>query len=136
MAMTPASGGGECSIAVVPAVLASSDGSGVQQVRESSGDKAEREPTWLNRIAFGVALLEWAGNAAGTLAMLWATVVLLGGFCSLLSRTDFWFSTVMIFTEATRCEALYQHAPSFSLLPSLSMYFLPPPRMFLTFSRK
>lgn len=47
-------------------------------------------------------LLEWAGNAVGTLGLLWATVVLLGGFCSLLSRGDFWFSTVMIFMEATR----------------------------------
>nr|CAB3479967.1 unnamed protein product [Digitaria exilis] len=45
----------------------------------------------------------WAGNAVGTLAFLWATVVLLGGFSTLLSRMDFWFAMVMIFVEGSRC---------------------------------
>ncbi|KAL6857044.1 hypothetical protein ACP4OV_018426 [Aristida adscensionis] len=67
--------------------------------RERRVVKAEKE---LNNIVFGVALLEWAGNAAGTLASLWATVVLLGGYCTLLNSMDFWFSTVMIFIEASR----------------------------------
>jgi hypothetical protein len=47
----------------------------------------------LNRIVFCVAFLEWAGNAIGTVASLWATVVFLGGFCSLLSRIGYyWFA--------------------------------------------
>lgn len=62
----------------------------------------EKKMKWLNKIVFCVALLEWRDNAVGTLASLWATVVLLGGFCSLLSPKDFWFSTVMIFVQATR----------------------------------
>ncbi|WVZ95050.1 hypothetical protein U9M48_040856 [Paspalum notatum var. saurae] len=73
---------------------------------ETAANKVIKKLKWLNCLVLCVALLEWAGNAVGTLATLWATVVLLGGFCSLLSRTDFWFCTVMIFVEATRCAAL------------------------------
>ncbi|OEL23101.1 hypothetical protein BAE44_0015880, partial [Dichanthelium oligosanthes] len=57
----------------------------------------------LNKIVFFIAFFDWAGNAIGTLSFLWATVVLLGGFCSQLSRKDFWFATVMVFTEGSRC---------------------------------
>ncbi|WVZ69667.1 hypothetical protein U9M48_018420 [Paspalum notatum var. saurae] len=42
---------------------------------------------------------EWSGNALGTLAFLWATVVLLGGYCKDL-KSDFWYTTAMIFIEA------------------------------------
>lgn len=57
----------------------------------------------LNSIVFCIAFLEWAGNAVGTVAFLWATVVLLGGFSTLLSRLDFWIATVMILLEGSRC---------------------------------
>lgn len=57
----------------------------------------------LNDIVFYIELLEYSGNVIGTVAFLWATVVMLGGFCSLLSRLDFWFATVMVFMEGTRC---------------------------------
>ncbi|KAL6857045.1 hypothetical protein ACP4OV_018427 [Aristida adscensionis] len=91
MATTPA-GGGEHSTIMVPPEPAKPE-----QLGEMV--KAERK---LNSIVFGVALLEWAGNAVGTVASLWATVILLGAFCSQLNPRDFWFATAMIFIEATR----------------------------------
>jgi hypothetical protein len=106
MATTPASGG-DHSIPVDPTASCADAAGGErseEQHTESSADMA-RKLKILDMIVFCVAFLEWAGNAVGTLASLWATVVLLGGFCSLLSRKDFWFSTVMIFVEATRCAA-------------------------------
>lgn len=60
----------------------------------------------LNRFVRFVALGEWTGNAFGALAFLWATGVLLGGFCASLNHEDFWFATVMILIEAIRCAAL------------------------------
>ncbi|TVU06707.1 hypothetical protein EJB05_49935, partial [Eragrostis curvula] len=59
----------------------------------------------LNRFVRVVALGEWVGNAFGALAFLWATVVLLGGFCTSLRSPDFWLGTVMIFMEAFRYAA-------------------------------
>ena len=116
MATTPAINGEEFSITVVETTTQADAAAGdevplresrseeVQQRRrrESSADMVRRKLRRLNQIVFCVAFLELAGNAVGTLAFVWATVVLLGGFSS-LSRTDFWFSTVMIFMEASRC---------------------------------
>ena len=48
-----------------------------------------------------VALIERLGNALGTLAFTWATVVLLGGYPTVL-HTDFWFTTAIVFLEAPR----------------------------------
>ena len=76
-----------------------------QRRRESSADMVRRKLRRLHQIVFCVAFLEWAGNAVGTLAFLWATVVMLGGFSSLLCRMDFWFATVMVFVEGSRCVA-------------------------------
>lgn len=98
MATTPGSGGGDCTITVERTTEHADD--------IDAGGEEERLK-WLNMMAFCVALLEWAGNAVGTLASLWATVVLPGGFCSLLTPKDFLFSTIMIFIEATRCEVLW-----------------------------
>ena len=117
MATTPAISGEEFSITVVEPTAQADAASGdevplresrseeVQQRRrrESSADMVRRKLRRLNQIVFCVAFLEWAGNAVGTLAFIWATVVLLGGFSSFLSRTDFWFSTIMVFMEASRC---------------------------------
>jgi hypothetical protein len=50
-----------------------------------------------------VALIERLGNALGTLAFTWATVVLLGGFSTKLRHgDDFWFATAIFFLEAFR----------------------------------
>jgi hypothetical protein len=42
------------------------------------------------------------GNALGTLAFTWATVVLLGGYPTELISMDFWFSTAIVLLEAMR----------------------------------
>jgi hypothetical protein len=82
--------------------------SSVSEVLQSetiSADMVRKKLKKLDVIMFCVAALEWAGNAVGTLGFLWATVVMLGGFCSLLSRLDFWFSAIMVFIEGSRCVA-------------------------------
>ena len=55
----------------------------------------------LNCFVRYVALIERLGNALGTLAFTWATVVLLGGYPTVL-HTDFWFTTAIVFLEAPR----------------------------------
>ncbi|BAT02988.1 Os07g0655000 [Oryza sativa Japonica Group] len=56
---------------------------------------------WLNRFVRVVALMERTGNALGTLAFTWATVILLGGYPTVLdSKNDYWFTTVIVFIEA------------------------------------
>ncbi|XP_048550649.1 uncharacterized protein LOC125530297 [Triticum urartu] len=58
---------------------------------------------WLNRFVLAFVLMERLGNALGTLAFTWATVVLLGGYASELhSDEDFMFATILIFLEAAR----------------------------------
>ncbi|XBI53119.1 hypothetical protein VPH35_035404 [Triticum aestivum] len=55
----------------------------------------------LNRFVRAVVLIERVGNALGTLAFTWATVVLLGGYASKLhSDDDFSFGTILILLEA------------------------------------
>ena len=94
---TPAGAGGAGEVSVrISGAAADADADAA-----AGGELQQREQT-LNSFVRVVAFGEWAGNAFGALAFLWVTGVLLGGFCSLLSRRDFWFSTVMIFMEATR----------------------------------
>lgn len=112
MATTTASGG-DVVVPVEPNAHSDTAGGGdgnsrsVQSERESRAAMVRRKLETLNNIVFCVAFLEWAGNAIGTLAFLWATVVLLGGFCSQLSHMDFWIATIMIFVEGARC--VYMH---------------------------
>ncbi|EEC66714.1 hypothetical protein OsI_33048 [Oryza sativa Indica Group] len=55
----------------------------------------------LNRFVRVVALMERTGNALGTLAFTWATVILLGGYPTKLhSKDDFAFATIIVFLEA------------------------------------
>ncbi|WVZ64817.1 hypothetical protein U9M48_014286 [Paspalum notatum var. saurae] len=57
----------------------------------------------LNSFVRAVTLIERLGNALGTLAFTWATVVLLGGYQTVLrSNEDFGFVTIIVFLEATR----------------------------------
>ncbi|XP_048552767.1 uncharacterized protein LOC125532982 [Triticum urartu] len=63
--------------------------------RRSSGEKRDI----LRRC---MVFLEWAGDATGTLAFLWATVVVLGGFSILLKPGDFWCAATIILIEAFR----------------------------------
>ncbi|KAI5008467.1 hypothetical protein ZWY2020_009515 [Hordeum vulgare] len=55
----------------------------------------------LNRFVRFVVLIERLGNALGTLAFTWATVVLLGGYSKDIGN-DFLVSTAIIFLEALR----------------------------------
>uniref|UniRef100_A0ACD5WN55 Uncharacterized protein n=1 Tax=Avena sativa TaxID=4498 RepID=A0ACD5WN55_AVESA len=57
----------------------------------------------LNLFLHVVASVERFGNALGTLAFTWATVVLLGGYPTVLRpKRDFLFATIIIFLEALR----------------------------------
>ncbi|OAY75294.1 hypothetical protein ACMD2_26829 [Ananas comosus] len=56
----------------------------------------------LTRFALRIAILEKAASGVGTLAFVWATVVLLGGFAVLLQPKDFYFVTTIVLIEGTR----------------------------------
>ena len=61
----------------------------------------------LNCFVRSVAVIERVGNALGTLAFTWATVVLLGGCPTVLRAVhDFWFATTIVFLEAARYAAV------------------------------
>jgi hypothetical protein len=48
------------------------------------------------------AFLQLLASGLGTLALVWATVVLLGGYSTMLVRLDFWFTTAIVFVETAR----------------------------------
>lgn len=86
-----------------------SDTSGWTSKRQSSpkttGKKvaiARAPEQAITLFAFRLAILEKAARGAGTLTFVWATVVLLGGFSSLVSSTDFWVVTGLLLTEGSR----------------------------------
>lgn len=56
----------------------------------------------LNRTILRWAFIDKAISGFGALALAWATIVLLGGFSTLIKQKDFWFVTVISFLEATR----------------------------------
>jgi hypothetical protein len=71
-------------------------------VRQGKGAKPEQ---LLNGFVRVLAVIERVGNALGTLAFTWATVVLLGGYPTVLRRglfRDFWCATIIVFLEAIR----------------------------------
>ena len=84
--------------------------SGVEAPARRSGGKAAAAASpekALNCCVRSVALVERAGNALGTLAFTWATVVLLGGYPTVLRAVDdFWFATTIVFLEAARYAAM------------------------------
>lgn len=49
-----------------------------------------------------LAVLEKIASNVGTLAFIWATVVILGGYAITMMDIDFWFVTVILVTEAAR----------------------------------
>lgn len=57
----------------------------------------------LNCFVRVLATMELVGNALGTLASLWGSLILIGGYRNSLELVDFWIATVMIFIEAFRC---------------------------------
>ncbi|KAF0906426.1 hypothetical protein E2562_011424 [Oryza meyeriana var. granulata] len=67
------------------------------------GCKVAAPEKQLNRFVHVVAMVERVGNALGTLAFTWATVVLLGGYPTALGpEDDFWIATAIFFLEAAR----------------------------------
>ncbi|XBJ05917.1 hypothetical protein VPH35_024608 [Triticum aestivum] len=54
----------------------------------------------INKIAVVMAYILMGLKGVSALALLWATVVLLGGFVSDLTKTDFWFLTIIGFVQA------------------------------------
>jgi hypothetical protein len=95
----------------------------------AAGKPAAAMPeTWLNRFVHVVASMERAGNALGTMAFTWATVVLLGGYPTVLGL-NFWFATAIIFLEAFRCVCNYISPISVTLFWSghLSQFILTHP---------
>ncbi|XP_020197730.1 uncharacterized protein [Aegilops tauschii subsp. strangulata] len=54
----------------------------------------------INKYALTVAYIRFALKSIGALLLLWATVVLLGGFVSSLKRVDFWYLTTIAFLQA------------------------------------
>lgn len=74
----------------------------------------------LTLFALRLAILEKVASGLGTLAFIWATVVLLGGFAVLLKDRDFWFVTIILLIEGTRIfsrshELEWQHQATWTL---------------------
>jgi hypothetical protein len=63
----------------------------------------------LNFAIFTAAIVSKAMNGLGTLATIWATIVLLGGFAVLIKQQDFWYVTIIAFVESIG----YVACPSF-----------------------
>jgi hypothetical protein len=85
-----AAGGGEHRIEVPAAACGGREG------------KAAAPEKLLNRFVHLVASMERVGNALGTLAFTWATVVLLGGYPTDLGQDIFVLVTFVVFLEAVR----------------------------------
>ena len=54
----------------------------------------------INKYAVVMAYIRMGMKGVGALALLWATVVLLGGFVSDLRKIDFWYLTMIAFMQA------------------------------------
>lgn len=68
----------------------------------SRSEKAAAPEKKITLVAFRLAILEKAASGLGTLAFIWATVVLLGGFAVTLGKVDFWFVSIILLTEGAR----------------------------------
>ena len=63
-------------------------------------EKEKLPEDMLNLAIVCTAIVSKAMNGLGTLATIWATVVLLGGFSVLIKRQDFWYVTIVAFVES------------------------------------
>ncbi|KAJ4786359.1 ARM repeat superfamily protein [Rhynchospora pubera] len=119
--------------------LIESDESSVHGPFHTNNPNAEAPEKELTLFALRLAILEQLASGLGTLAFIWATVVLLGGFAIALSRRDFWFVTIILVIEGARIysrsgELEWQHQStwtftggargSFQALKSSSRYVL------------
>ncbi|CAL4899274.1 unnamed protein product [Urochloa decumbens] len=73
------------------------------------------EDEYIFRRVTGTTYLLMAVTGLGYLALMWSTVVLLGGFVTLLHKKDFWCVTVISMTQAARIfnDLAEQLAPNF-----------------------
>lgn len=55
---------------------------------------------FLNTVLLCTAFVYKAMSTIGTLATIWATVVLLGGFSTLIKKQDFWYVTVIALVQS------------------------------------
>ncbi|KAJ4955492.1 hypothetical protein NE237_012275 [Protea cynaroides] len=74
----------------------------------------------LTLLALQLAVLQKMATGLGALGSIWATVVLLGGNAIKLTRTDFWFITIILLIEAARIfsrshELEWQHQSTWSI---------------------
>ncbi|KAL6597001.1 hypothetical protein ACP70R_047135 [Stipagrostis hirtigluma subsp. patula] len=77
------------------------DSSADDDGKESNTQQALRLPEeTLNTALLCTAFVYKAMNGLGTLATIWATVVLLGGFSTLIKQQDFWYVTVIAFVQS------------------------------------
>ncbi|XP_008800207.2 uncharacterized protein LOC103714657 isoform X2 [Phoenix dactylifera] len=86
----------------------------------SQGSTIRAPEKKLTLFALRLAILEKAASGLGTLAFIWATVVLLGGFASMLEKRDFWSVTIILLIEGTRIfsrshELEWQHEATWTL---------------------
>lgn len=63
----------------------------------------------LNSMALRMAFCYRVMNGCGALAFAWATVVLLGGYATLIKQKDFWFVTIIVFMEATWYGSIHEY---------------------------
>ncbi|CAL4899245.1 unnamed protein product [Urochloa decumbens] len=70
------------------------------------GVGGERTAAWIDVYIFrsvtGMTYILMAATGLGYLALMWSTVVLLGGFVTVLDKKDFWCLTVISMTQASR----------------------------------
>jgi hypothetical protein len=83
------------------------------QEKELWRKELQRKERSLNRCAFMQAYLLMAVTGIGYLALMWSTVVLLGGFVTTLRKKDFWCITVISMMQAAR-----------SVMSHLDIYYL------------
>lgn len=74
------------------------------EARESRcrSDKVTAPEKKITLFSLRLAILEKATSGLGSLAFVWATVVLLGGFAATLKKVDFWFVSIILLTEGAR----------------------------------
>ncbi|KAM0854534.1 hypothetical protein ACQ4PT_050354 [Festuca glaucescens] len=77
---------------------------GLELERATSGDTPSYEvpELQLNICMVSELFVQILATGLGALALLWATVVLLGGFSTSLQRADFWVITVIVFIQTAR----------------------------------
>ncbi|CAO2193643.1 unnamed protein product [Urochloa humidicola] len=77
---------------------------GLDLERATSGDTSDDElpELRLNVCLVSEVFVQILATGVGTLAFIWATVVLLGGFSAFLHKADFWVITGIVFVQAAK----------------------------------